>query len=122
MRMTAAEFRKKYKPKEHGQQQQGMNFMQSKGYYVLRVNSGFIQTKNGSWIKLAPKGTPDTMNFKKCPHGCCNCVQLIWVEYKREGEKPSFEQETVMEELRSFGAECLVVTDYIELEEYPDIK
>lgn len=49
---------------------------------VMRLNSGKVKTATGSWIQLAPTGTPDVLVL--LPHGKC-----VWLEFKRKGEVQS---------------------------------
>ena len=102
-------------PTEHQIQTQIMNYLQMKGYYVMRLNTGMIENKYGGRIRLSPAGTPDIMAFKNgnCDVGSklhfeCKDVELLFIEVKRPQNSPTRLQEMKMEELVSFGAKCLV--------------
>ena len=99
-------------PTEHQIQTQIMNYLQMKGYYVMRLNTGMIENKYGGRIRLSPAGTPDIMAFKKDwpdkPRYKYNHLNLLFIEVKRPKNKPTRLQEIKMEELSSFGAKCLV--------------
>ncbi len=59
--------------------------LESIGHWVLRLNSGKIQTKHGTWIQLCEPGTPDlfvvnAMGFLevKTPSGSMRPEQVLW--------------------------------------------
>lgn len=59
----------------------------------------------------AAAGTPDIMAFKPIKSiSDVDRVDLIFVEVKQPGNKPTPLQEAKMKELESFGAQCLVAT------------
>lgn len=97
-----------------------MQYLQLKGWYVLRLNSGMAKTEKGM-IRLAPAGTPDLMAFKKITFmdgGENSCVELIFIECKVPGNKPTLYQKEMMKQLEKHGAKCLVIHSREELESY----
>lgn len=57
--------------------------------WYTRLNSGKIQTKWGSWIKLCKKGTPDYVALVFSS----GIAHTLFIECKRKGEKPTNEQD-----------------------------
>ena len=107
------------RPTEHEIQTQIMNYLQYKGYYVMRLNTGMIENKYGGRIRLSPAGTPDIMAFKRNPENQVDDIdtgiELLFIEVKRPKNSPTRLQEMKMEELSSFGAKCLVVHSLEEI-------
>jgi len=54
------------------------DFLKIKNYFTIRLNTGAVETKYGSFIKMSEEGTPDIMVYKDS--------QLYFFEVKR-GEK-----------------------------------
>ncbi len=106
------------KPKESQIQQACINYLKYKGFYVQRMNSGAIRTATGGMVKLAARGTPDIMAFKKYPGLSISDkgVDLFFLEVKIPGKKPTPAQEMMMAELCNFGAKCLVIHSLEELQ------
>ncbi len=94
-----------------------------KGYYVQRLNSGMIPMGEGRsrrMIRLVKSGTPDIMAFRVVsPEGAPNKgeIDLVFIEVKRPKKKPTPLQILKMEELKSFGARCIVAHSVEEVEE-----
>lgn len=111
------------KPLERQVQTDCIKLLSMKGYYVQRINSGRIPMGEGRsrrMIHMAEVGTPDLMAFKFFDlgfNGEGDYLDLIFVECKREGEKPTTHQEHKMRELESYGARCIVAHSSKELEE-----
>ncbi len=111
------------KPKEKDIQQACINYLKYKGFFTQRMNSGSIRTAAGGMVKLAAKGTPDVMAFKRAlsfREGVMSSVDLIFLEIKVPGKKPTPAQTMMMEELESFGAQCYVIHGLNELQEVID--
>lgn len=51
------------------------------GLHARRQNSGKVKTIHGSWVQLAPLGTPDIVGHM--PDG-----RALYIELKKPGEKP----------------------------------
>ena len=98
---------------EHSIQNTIISYLWMRGYYVQRLNSGKIpmQSLHGQrLIQLMPPGTPDIMAFKK--------NELLFIEVKRPGKKPTYLQEEKMKELETYGARCFVATSLEDVEDY----
>ena len=99
-----------------------MQYLRLKGYYCQRMNSGMINTMraNGSHgrVRLSPPGTPDIMAFKakKIELGFATVTDLLFIEVKKPGKKPTSLQEFKMRELEEYGARCVVAHGVEELE------
>lgn len=105
-------------PTEHSIQTAIINYLGYLGYYVQRLNSGAVRTPTGGLVRLAAKGTPDIMAFKKCPMNFGEeDVHLFFIEVKRPGKKATFNQEHMMKELEAHGAKCIIATSVEDLEE-----
>lgn len=112
--------------REHQIQTLIKNYLESKGWFVMRLNSGVLPMANrdGGFrrVRLSRAGTPDLMAFKKSlpfstkfdyPSGTSD---LIFIEVKRKGNKPTFAQEQMMLELAEHGARCLVIHSLEEVQ------
>jgi Holliday junction resolvase len=102
----------KYKlpqPTEHAIQTQLMQYLRTKGWYVMRLNSGKFSVGEGAgrrFINGQDAGTPDLMAFIALPTG----IRLYFIEVKRPGKKPTPLQKAKMEDLEKYGAHCFVAT------------
>lgn len=88
------------------------------GYYVQKLQSGMIKTEN-RMIKMGVAGTPDLMAFKKVyPVGASikASLDLLFIECKAPGKKPTPLQKAKMEELETYGARCYVCTSTEDVE------
>lgn len=101
-----------------------IGYLQYKGYYVQRMNSGGIRDKRDRLVRMNRAGTPDIMAFKSAPlsfdlqkNYAAPSVHLLFIEVKRPGNKPTALQNAVMAELEEHGARCLVAHSVEELEE-----
>ncbi len=62
-------------------------------------------------IMMGERGTPALMAFENgCIHHYQDHVEVLFVEVKRTGNKPTPAQEIKMKELEEFGARCIVAT------------
>jgi hypothetical protein len=114
-------------PTEHQIQTQIINFLQHKGYYVQRMNSGALRDRRNHLIRLNRAGTPDVMAFKRLDPRVVGQagrlratepkLDLLFVEVKRPGNPPTETQIRVMKELEEHGARCLVAHSVEEVEE-----
>lgn len=85
-------------------QTQIIHLLQAHGYYVMRINSGKFSVgegRNKRFIMGQEAGTPDLLCFKKE-------TQPIFIEVKRQGNKPTEKQIYKMKELMSYGAICFI--------------
>ncbi len=109
---------------EKGIQTAIISYLRYKGWYCMRLNSGRIRTEGGGLVMLSDPGTPDLMAFKKVllgdgihPAGpLIEAIDLLFIEVKRPGNKPTLRQQMKMEELETFGAKCIVATSIEDLE------
>lgn len=100
--------------------------LELRGYYIQRMNSGIIPKtdKYGEErnIWLSKKGTPDIMAFKplwqKEPLKSISKgeVKLFFIEVKKSGKDATDLQKERMEELEQYGAICLVIHSIVELQ------
>lgn len=110
---------------EHQIQDQIIQLLGMRGYYVQRMNSGAMFTgegRNRRMVRMNKAGTPDIMAFAP-KHFSVNkewapveLVDLLFIEVKRPGKKPTELQRMKMEELESFGARCIVAHSVEEME------
>lgn len=115
--MTPAEYKKLTQPKEHYIQTQIINYLWSKGYYVMRLNSGKYSVGEGKsrrFIMGQDAGTPDLMAFKKCETNFAHS-ELLFIEVKKPGNKPTALQTAKMAELEGYGAQCMVASSVEDL-------
>jgi hypothetical protein len=79
-------------------------YLDNRGIFNERLNSGKVETKNGNWIHLCDKGTPDRLAIVR--------GQSIFIETKTLGKKPTTEQLEKHDELRASGAIVIVADSY----------
>ncbi|HEX8773277.1 MAG TPA: VRR-NUC domain-containing protein [Pyrinomonadaceae bacterium] len=75
-------------------------YLDARRIYNVRVNSGKVRGPSGSWIHLAPAGTPDRL--------ACYRGRFIAIEVKKPGEEPSLEQLEKHVEIRRNGGIVIV--------------
>ena len=80
-------------------------YLRARNIFHVRINSGRIRTQQGHWVQLAPEGTPDLYVLYK--------GVSLWVEAKREGEKPRAEQLRQHEFIRQSGG-VVIVAESVE--------
>lgn len=97
-------------------QTQIINFLRYRGYYVQRMNSGAMRDRNNRLVRMARAGTPDIMAFRQRGNRF-RFVELLFIEVKVPGNKPTPLQQAVMEELEEHGARCIVAHSVEEVEE-----
>lgn len=119
-------------PTEQQIQQTIINFLKYKGYYVQRMNTGVIRSTykgRDRMIRMSATGTPDIMAFKQVKqlmekHENYEIVKLepgvnlLFIEVKRPGNKPTPAQTMMMEELTAYGARCIVATCIEDVEKH----
>lgn len=96
-----------------------MSYLAFKGYYVMRLNSGMLPMGEGRYrrmIRMLPAGTPDIMAFKVITDPDVDYVDLLFIECKRPGNKPTDRQRAAMQELEAHGARCFVATSIEDVE------
>lgn len=87
-------------------------YLTKRGIYNDRLNCGVVETvkklaegkERRDWLHLCKTGTPDRFAILR--------GYIIFIEVKRQGEKPTPEQIKRHEELRKSGAIVLVVDSY----------
>lgn len=79
-------------------------YLNAKGIYHDRLNCGMVKTDSGNWLHLCKTGTPDRFAIVR--------GYIVFIEVKKQGEKPTPEQIKRHEELRKSGAIVLVVDTY----------
>ncbi|HEX8089343.1 MAG TPA: VRR-NUC domain-containing protein [Blastocatellia bacterium] len=82
-------------------------YLRARNIYHIRINSGAIQTKQDHRVQLAPEGTPDLFVLYK--------GVSLFVEAKREGEKPTPQQLAQHEFIRESGGRVVVATSIDEV-------
>lgn len=113
-------------PTEHQIQTLLKNYLTAKGWYCMRLNSGRIPMADHRgkqrMIWMGEKGTPDLMAFRRIwlgdvfLHARPGVADLLFIEVKRPGKKPTFNQVQKMKELEEKGARCIVATGIEDLE------
>lgn len=98
---SAADIKKALRPKEGDISASIASQLAGVGAWTTRVQSGQIKTATGV-VRLAKPGTPDRFAAIGVP---------IWIEVKREGEKPTPVQLAAHKELRENGSLVFVVDD-----------
>lgn len=96
-----------------------MNYLEVRGYYVQRLNAGSYKTQTG-YVKGVKTGTPDIFAFRNsCKESQTGCgdVNLLFVEVKVPGNKPTVLQLMRMRELEEHGAQCVVASSVEDLHE-----
>ena len=102
--------------REHQLQTLLINYLTGHGYYVQRLNAGKYpmgEGRNRRFVQGVAVGTPDIIAFKDI-HGS---VDLMFIEVKVPGNKPTLLQTIKMQELEEHGAKCYVIHSLEELEE-----
>lgn len=114
----------KFRMTEHQLQTLLMNYLQAKGWYTMRLNSGKFAVGEGAsrrFINGQEAGTPDLMAFKDVEYNCGKDkhaqTDLVFIEVKTPKNKPTDIQERKMHELEEHGARCIVAHSLEELEE-----
>lgn len=107
---------------EHQIQNLLIHYLRVKGFYVMRLNSGAIRVDK-RLIRMAEKGTPDMLAFRELislvvPPRIVSMktTNMIFIEVKRPGNKPTFLQKLKMEELERYGAKCIVASSIEDLQ------
>ncbi len=85
-------------------------FLELKGYFVLRINSGAIRTQGGGLVRLAPPGTPDLLVIG--PEG-----YVAWLEIKTPQGRLTEYQKAMHRRLKGLGQAVLVVRSLSEVVE-----
>ena len=116
------------KVSEHMLQTQIINYLRYKGWYCMRLNTGKFSVGEGRqkrFIMGQEAGTPDIVAFRKIfmPVSPVHMLeakqlQLIFVEVKVPGNKPTLLQREKMKELEEYGAVCIVAHGIEDLENY----
>ena len=105
---------------EHQLQTLLMNYLRAKGWYVMRLNSGKYSVgegRNKRFIMGQEAGTPDLMAFKDAGNIDIAYPDLVFIEVKVPGNKPTRLQELKMKELEEYRARCIVAHSLEELQE-----
>ena len=105
---------------EHQIQTMLINYLRAKGWYVMRLNTGKYSVGEGKYKRFImgqEVGTPDVMAFKANKKYLNLGSELVFIEVKRNKKmKPTFHQIHKMEELKSYGAKCIVATSIEDLQ------
>ena len=99
-----------YRQTEHGIQQAIIEWLQYKGYFVWRHNSGMVRTMGNTMVRMGVAGMPDVFALKD--------GFLIGVEVKKKGNKPTDIQERMLKELRDHGCGTCIAHSVDELEKW----
>lgn len=90
--------------KESSLSAQIAEWLEARGIYNDRLQCGSFSTTRGNWIKLCKTGTPDRF--------CIIRGQIVFIEVKKQGEKPGEEQIRRHYELRESGAIVIVCDSF----------
>ncbi len=108
-------------PLEHQIQTTLIHYLRIKGFYVLRLNSGKFSVGEGRqrrFINGQEAGTPDLLALRQEGPSEEVSKQILFIEVKRPGKKPTLLQKAKMKELESYGATCIVATCIEDLTPY----
>ena len=94
---------------EHDLQTQCIAEIRARGGVVIRVNSGGTLTKRGGHIRLADKGTSDTI--------ACFRGKFIAAEIKKRGKKASDKQREFLRKVAEAGGIPLVIDNLEQLKD-----
>ena len=131
--MKASEYKQLTQPRESTIQTEIIGYLQYLGFYVQRMNSGVLPMfYNGKKriIRMTKAGTPDILAFREVEEKrqpvhpvdfgypiTDTYTQLLFIEVKRPGNKPTILQSQVMQELEEHGARCFVATSVEDVEQ-----
>src|SRR6185436_1001711 len=108
---------------EHEIQNQIIEYLKIKKWFVYRINSGMLPMFGAGgkqrMIKLGEAGMPDLILFDRVSindNYVDGIVKLIFIEVKVPGNKPTALQTAKMQELEEKGAKCLVIHSLEELQ------
>mgnify|MGYP001560943983 CR=1 FL=1 len=85
---------------EHQIQNLIKQYLESQGWFVLRLNSGAVLTKRGQVVRLCPAGTPDLFCLKK---GKC-----VFIEVKTAKNKVTLLQDHMLKIIEEHGAQTII--------------
>jgi hypothetical protein len=111
--MKVKDYKKLIQPLEKDIQKECINYLESQGYYVQRLNSGSFKTDTG-FLRGVKAGTPDLMAFKKVSP-TYYYPKLLFIEVKRPKGILTDLQKAKMKELERYGAICFVIHSLEEL-------
>lgn len=98
-----------------------LQFLQARGWLAWRQNAGVLVLPGAKRrvVRMGPTGMPDVMALRKVwlsqPAGSFGHAEVLAVECKRHGNKPTAVQLARHAELRKAGALVLTVRDIAEL-------
>lgn len=78
--------------------------LDNRGIYNDRIQCGQFQTPSGHWMRGSKTGTPDRFAIVR--------GQIVFIEVKMKGKKPTPQQTGQHEELRASGAFVLVCDSF----------
>jgi len=110
-------------PLEKVEQKKIIEYLTLRGWVVERMNSGMMPAKYGGktrYVHLHTAGTPDVQALRKAP-ACDGDTQpyteVLYIEVKRPGEKPTEVQLAQHERLREKGgARVIVATSWEDID------
>ena len=82
------------------------DYLNNRSVYNDRLNCGRVETKDGNFFYGCKTGTPDRF--------CIIRGQIVFIEVKMFGKKPTPEQQIKHDELRTSGAIVLVCDSFEE--------
>lgn len=110
---------KQYAGSEQNIQNDCAQYLEYRGYYTLRINSGKVKSswdykgkagmkKYESWIQLAPKGTPDMLVIS--PQGIAS-----FIEFKKPNKERTPEQIRMATIIESKNIKVYVIKSLADL-------
>jgi hypothetical protein len=110
-------------PKQfYGSEQELQNaiitYLQYRGFWTMRINSGMVKTEKGRMVKLAMAGVPDVLAIKPptavppAPY-----AQVYWFEIKKPGKKSTPIQKMRQDELRAAGCKVYEIHSLEEMQQ-----
>ena len=88
-----------------------LRYLQARGIYCWRNNTGAVEIRPGQWVRFGKKGSSDILAILP-PGG-----RLLCVECKAPNGKLTPEQKQFLEEIRELGGLALMVRGWEELDE-----
>lgn len=91
------------KPTENAVEALVLSFMKARGWRATRNHVGLFKTAYGATVTIGTKGFPDWTFTRKSALGNHATIELMHVEAKRPGKRPTPKQFEVMASLNYMG-------------------
>ena len=94
--------------KEHQLMTLIKNYLEAKGWFVLRLNSGALRTEKGHMVRMSPAGTPDLFALKN--------GKPIFIEVKLGRNKTTIMQDHMLNIIEEHGAQTIIAYSLEDVE------